>query len=852
MYTVVRRVIPAVFLAVRFIIALLVVNLMPALDAQAQQCYLQQDCGPGSLCGAGGTCQPVRNVLTAGGGVIHYVDAAKGNNSNPGTEAAPWATIKHAAQQTSIKPGDAILVRTGTYYGEIVPAKGGVSGKRIAYVAYPGEEVIVSGAIRLTETWTSDGGSVWKMNWPHPKMWVRHVNSGADHDDDARRRDVLIAEGDFLQAVYSRADVREGTFFLQGSPDNPTVMYTWLPGSKNPNNVRMETSLSNHLFNTSGNETNCRFGNTKGYFHLIGFTFRHTANEAYMGAVCSGSEGSLIENVTAEWTNGAGFFISGNNHVVRGVQAYYNGMSGIRGEYCDNCTLEYSTSKYNNAKGYNPFWESGGGKWLFSTNSTFRYLDFSDNDGPGLWLDMDNFDNVVEYSRFDRNYGANIFIEWTSDRNIVRNNVSTRARYARPSFFGYGLLIHAANDNMVVFNTFMANEGGGMRIRTDHRDKATGNQYYNNLFVSNTRLLYGDHKSNELSIEQHASLTDARTNKGDGNVFWYRRYSTENYNTFQLRPNSGEVTKSSNLAPWRDAIKGDYNSMVMDLSKPHVRDTSDHVDGWHLADGAQFIGKAVPLPAGIPAVRTDFYGNSRPTTGATPGALQPGSIGGGNNGGSGGGGGGGNSGGGSGGDGGGGSGGGGNGSGAVTVQLLSLDIVREEEVVGIFWHARNEDDLVSYVIERSTDGNAFESVGVVEKSGTSASSSEYVWTDRSTPAGSERLFYRLRSVYLDDSESLSHVLEVAIGGPGQFQLGQSYPNPTAGVARIGYSLSETADVSIRLFDLLGREVAVLTSGLEAAGNHEVSFDTSSLPAGLYVYRLEAGGATQTRKLTVVR
>jgi Right handed beta helix region/Secretion system C-terminal sorting domain len=832
MYTVVRRVSPAAILAVRFVFSLLVVNLIPALDAQAQQCYLQQDCGPGSLCGAGGTCQPVRDVLTAGGGVIRYVDAAKGNNSNPGTEAAPWATIKHAAQQTSINPGDAILVRAGTYYGEIIPAKGGVSGKRIAYVAYPGEEVIVSGATRLTETWTSDGGSVWKMNWPHPKMWVRNVNTG-DHADDARRRDVLIADGVFLQAVYTRADVREGTFFLQGSPDNPTVMYAWLPGGKNPNSVRMDTSLLNHLFNPSTNDVNCRFGETRGYFHLIGFTFRHTANEGYMGAVCSGDEGSLIENVTAEWTNGAGFFISGKNHIVRGVRAFYNGMSGIRGEYCDNCTLEYSTSKYNNAKGYRPFWESGGGKWLFSTNSTFRYLDFSDNEGPGLWLDMDNFDNVVEYSRFDRNYGVNIFLEWTSDRNIVRNNVSTRARFAEPSFFGYGLLIHAANDNIVLHNTFMANEGGGLRIRTDSRDKATGNQYYNNLFVANTRLHYGEHKSNELSIEQHANLTDARTNKGDGNVFWYRNYSIADYNTFQLRPNSGEVTKSSNLGPWQNAIKGDYNSMVMDLSKPHVRDTSDHVAGWHLADGAQFIGKAVPLPAGIPAVRTDYYGNSRPTTGATPGALQPGSIGNGNNGA-------------------GGSGGGGNNGGAVSVQLLSLDIVREEEVVGIFWEARNEDDLVSYVIERSTDGDAFESIGVVERSGTSTASSEYIWTDRSTPAGSNRLFYRLRSVYVDDSESLSHVVEVSIDGPGQFQLKQSYPNPTAGVARIGYSLSEAANVSIRLFDLLGREVAVLAKGLEAAGEHEVTFDTSSIPAGLYIYRLEAGESTQSRKLTVIR
>ncbi|MEZ4701493.1 MAG: right-handed parallel beta-helix repeat-containing protein [Rhodothermales bacterium] len=841
----------------------------PTPDAGAQSCTLQQDCGAGSLCGANGSCQPYKDVLTANGGVIHYVDASKGSNSNPGTENAPWATIKFAAQQSSIKPGDAIVVRAGTYYGEIIPARGGTAGKRIAYVAYPGEEVVVSGAIRLTETWTSDGGSVWKMNWPHPKMWVRRVHDGVDHDDDARRRDVLIADGVMLQAVYTRNAVREGTFFLQGSPENPSTMYAWLPNGKNPNNARMETSLSNHLFNPSGNETNCSFGDVKGYFHVIGFTFRHTANEAFMGAVCAGSEGSLLENITAEWTNGAGFLISGKNHVVRGVRAYYNGMSGIRGDVCDRCTLEYSESKYNNWKGYNPFWESGGGKWLFTTNSTFRHLDFSDNEGPGLWLDTQNADNVIELSRFDNNYGVNLFIELLSNRTVIRNNVMTRARYARPSFFGYGLLIHAANDNAVLFNTFMANEGGGMRIRADSRAKATGNRYYNNLFIANTRILKGDHKSSELSFEEHNNAADAQTNKGDGNVFWYRSYATEDYNTFQFRPKSGAVTKSSRLPAWQAAAKTDNNSMVIDMARPHVDDTTDIFNGWRLAANSQVIGKAVPLPDNLGLVLKDFDGDVRPATGASPGADQPGSLGGGGTGGGGTGGGGtGGGGSGGGGTGGGGTGGGGSdggtggggsggdgggtgGGGVANIQLLSLDIIREEELVGLFWEVRGEDDLVSYQIERSVEGTVFKSIGVVDKSASKAAVKEYIWTDRSAPVASEKLYYRLKSVYHDNSSSLSPVIVLTNDQPLLYTLDQNFPNPAAGVTRIGYALPEPTDVTLRVYDLLGREQATLVRSLEGAGQHEVTFDTSALPAGVYLYRLEAGGYAQTRKLTVV-
>ncbi len=606
-----------------YLLAVLFFVLLPS-SAFAQQCYLQQDCGPGMLCGGSGTCQPVRDVLTAGGGTIYWVDANRGNNANSGAESAPWATVTHAAQSSRVQPGDAILIREGTYYGEIVPARGGVAGKRIAYVGYPGERVVISGATPLAGTWTQDAGSVWKLNWTLPPMWARRVNDGVPQDDDARRRDVLIADGQMLKAVYTRADVKEGTFFLQGSPDNPTTMFAWLPGGKNPNNAAMETSRTNNLFNPAGNESNCNLGPERGYFHFIGLIFAHTANDGMTGALCVGSEGSLLENVHAEWNNGAGIFMRGKNHIARGVSAFYNGMSGIRGEYCDRCLLEYAESRYNNWKGYKPFWESGGGKWLYTTNSTFRHLDFSDNEGPGLWLDTDNFSNVIELSRFDNNLGVNLFLELQTNDTIVRNNVMTGARYARPSFFGYGLLIHAADDNVVLHNTIMANEGGGMRIRADHRGRATGNRYFNNLFVANTVFNAGpDHRASEIAFEEHANPTEARTNTGGGNVFWHRNYASHNYHTFLFRPaNGASVIRSSNLDTWRSTAQTDHTSRVVDLSRPHVVDTTDVMAGWRLQPESQFLGAGVALPPDIPALLADFDGDPRPVAGSAPGADQ--------------------------------------------------------------------------------------------------------------------------------------------------------------------------------------------------------------------------------------
>ena len=612
----------------RFIRAHAVLTLLAigtALPANAQQCYLQQDCPAGTLCGPEGSCRDVRSVLGATGGTIFWVDKSAGNDSNPGTEALPWKTIQRAAGANVMSPGDAVLVRAGTYFGAIEPKAAGTPGRRITYAAYPGDNVIVSGATPLDLNWSADGAA-YKATWPHGSLWTRRVNEGHERDDDARRRDMVIADGQVLTPVYTRADVVPGTFFLQGSPDNPNTLFVHLDGGKNPANATMQASITNTLFNPSNTSTYCHTGNNiRGYYHLIGFTFRHTANEGQNGAVCAGSAGSLIENVTVEWTNGAGFLISGDNHVVRGVTARYNGMSGIRGERCHQCLIEFATISENNWKNYSPFWESGGGKWLYTTESTFRHIYSYDNNGPGLWLDMDNFDNVVENSRFDSNYGVNLFIEFASNRNVIRNNVMTRARYARPAFYGYGLLLHAVDDNVVLHNTMMANEGGGMRIRADFRGPALRNRYYNNLFIANGVMLGGDHKASELSFEEHANITQARTNKGEGNVFWDRAYATQEYNTFQLRSkdlSGSNVLRSSTLAEWQNKAQTDYTSSVLDLSKPHVQDTTDHWGGWHLAENAQVIGKAVVLPSDVPAVLYDFYGNPRPTSNPDVGAHQ--------------------------------------------------------------------------------------------------------------------------------------------------------------------------------------------------------------------------------------
>ncbi len=87
--------------------------------------------------------------------------------------------------------------------------------------------------------------------------------------------------------------------------------------------------------------------------------------------------------------------------------------------------------------------------------------------------------------------------------------------------------------------------------------------------------------------------------------------------------------------------------------------------------------------------------------------------------------------------------------------------------------------------------------------------------------------------------------------PSSFRLEAPYPNPFSTTARIPYVLAAPAPVRLTVYDLLGREVARRVEGWRTAGPHEAVLDGTGLPDGLYLVRLDAGGQTATRPLTLI-
>lgn len=85
-----------------------------------------------------------------------------------------------------------------------------------------------------------------------------------------------------------------------------------------------------------------------------------------------------------------------------------------------------------------------------------------------------------------------------------------------------------------------------------------------------------------------------------------------------------------------------------------------------------------------------------------------------------------------------------------------------------------------------------------------------------------------------------------------FELAQNYPNPFNPRTTIGYQIPERAFIIIKIYDVLGNEITTLVNEEKIAGSYEIEFDGSSLPSGIYYYRITAGDFSQTNKMVLIK
>lgn len=96
------------------------------------------------------------------------------------------------------------------------------------------------------------------------------------------------------------------------------------------------------------------------------------------------------------------------------------------------------------------------------------------------------------------------------------------------------------------------------------------------------------------------------------------------------------------------------------------------------------------------------------------------------------------------------------------------------------------------------------------------------------------------------------VKQVSAGVPNNYALIQNYPNPFNPVTKISFNLPQTSNVSLKVYNLLGKEVELLAFGNYPPGKFEVNWDATGLSSGVYIYRLEAEGVSITKRMILLK
>jgi pimeloyl-ACP methyl ester carboxylesterase len=186
----------------------------------------------------------------------------------------------------------------------------------------------------------------------------------------------------------------------------------------------------------------------------------------------------------------------------------------------------------------------------------------------------------------------------------------------------------------------------------------------------------------------------------------------------------------------------------------------------------------------------------------------------------------------------------------LPVELTSFDATLHNDEVYLMWQTASETDNAGFGVQRRIGKQGWAEIGFIEGSGTTAELSSYRFVDRSIPYEGDQLVYRLEQVDNDGTASVSNEITVR-RSVNRVELLAPFPNPARNQVTIRYAVPERTEVTISVYDALGRLVQILAEE-ESNGRKEMKVDANRLASGTYFVRLEAGSEVKVHQLTVVR
>jgi hypothetical protein len=206
----------------------------------------------------------------------------------------------------------------------------------------------------------------------------------------------------------------------------------------------------------------------------------------------------------------------------------------------------------------------------------------------------------------------------------------------------------------------------------------------------------------------------------------------------------------------------------------------------------------------------------------------------------------------------------------VPVELTLFTATMQMNNVNLIWRTETEINNLGFEIERKVLSNSLKSgidngwlkIGFVPGHGTTTNPQDYFYHDDISMISSTTFAYRLKQIDFDGNYEYSDVVLVENIAPKDFELKQNYPNPFNPSTSIRYEVGTQQIVVLKVYDILGEEIATLVNEEKSAGSYEIKFfakggsasggDAWNLTSGVYFYTLHAGSFIETKKMILSR
>jgi hypothetical protein len=177
----------------------------------------------------------------------------------------------------------------------------------------------------------------------------------------------------------------------------------------------------------------------------------------------------------------------------------------------------------------------------------------------------------------------------------------------------------------------------------------------------------------------------------------------------------------------------------------------------------------------------------------------------------------------------------------LPIQLASFKSVESVgRGVTLIWTTASETNNYGFYVQRNGVDLKF-----IAGHGTTLDQHSYSYTDNPSPGQYQ---YRLKQVDLNGTATLSEAILMDVAAPSKFALNQNYPNPFNPSTQIAFSTTREGPISLRVYDILGREVATLVNENRKAGQYIEQFDGTRFASGLYMYVLRNSEGQLTSRM----